>query len=168
VWGNKRLAFVNTAVLYESPKSLGQLTKLIVLTRPDAYWEVKLVGQDVRIVSELASAIPKLGSDTTARMQVPALLHPSDQASVPRLPDGPQLQWTNVSATAYLIESQFEGGPQWSENTLDLALPRSGERIIKRTATFGVGKQPHRWRIWAIDEAGHVLLSEWRVINFTN
>jgi hypothetical protein len=33
---------------------------------------------------------------------------------------------------------------------------------------FGMGVQPHRWRIWAIGKDGQVALSEWRTVLFTN
>ena len=33
---------------------------------------------------------------------------------------------------------------------------------------FGAGQQPHRWRIWAIDENGFTTRSEWRVVNYLN
>lgn len=35
-------------------------------------------------------------------------------------------------------------------------------------APFGVGRQPHRWRIWAVSARGDVARSEWRTLFYTN
>jgi hypothetical protein len=40
--------------------------------------------------------------------------------------------------------------------------------VVKMPMPFGVGKQPHRWRVWAVGKDGQIALSEWRTVNFTN
>ena len=54
VWGNRRLAFVNTAILFQSATALGQRSSLVVLTRPDSSWELKVISRDVRITRKLS------------------------------------------------------------------------------------------------------------------
>jgi hypothetical protein len=171
VWGNQRLAFVNTAVVLEGDRELGQRTNLIVLIRSGATWEVKVVSRDVGIISKLAEELPTLSSESPGgRLQVPVLKNPPDRARVPRRPP-PELEWVNAGAdtAVYLIESQFQWDrANWSGSAFELTLPPGAERTIRMAAPFGVGMQPHRWRIWAIDKAGNVQIGEWRIIDFTN
>jgi TIR domain len=171
VWGNRRLAFVNTAILFQGVTALGQRSSLVVLTRPGSSWELKLISRDVRIISKLSEQLPKLANDTDgAHLQPPSLRDPPDQARLPRSPERPVLEWDNsgLQTTAYLIESQFESRPAaWSGSAFELVLQRAA-RTIRVGAPFGVGMQPHRWRIWAIDKNGGTAISGWRTINYTN
>jgi len=69
----------------------------------------------------------------------------------------------------YLVQSQFYDSQNWSEGHFWLTNSREkGASSIKVTAPFGVGAQPHRWRVWAIFNNGEVSLSEWRTIEYTN
>ncbi len=46
--------------------------------------------------------------------------------------------------------------------------PHSDPASITIRAPFGVGRQPHRWRIWAVSARGDVARSEWRTLFYTN
>jgi len=173
IWGNRRLAFVNTAILFQSATALGQRSSLVVLTRASSSWELKLISRDVRIISKLSEQLPKLANDTDGgHLQPPSLRDPPDQARLPRFPESerPVLEWDNsgLQTAAYLVESQFEESPAaWSDSAFELVLQRA-PRTIRVGAPFGVGMQPHRWRIWAIDKNGGTAISGWRTINYTN
>jgi hypothetical protein len=175
IWGNRRLAFVNTAILFQSATALGQRSSLVVLTRAGSSWELKLISRDVRITSKLSEQLPKLANDTDGgHLQPPSLRDPPDQARLPRFPESerPVLEWDNsgLQTAAYLIESQSfesERPAAWSDSAFELVLQRA-PRTIRVRAPFGVGMQPHRWRIWAIDKNGGTAISGWRTINFTN
>jgi hypothetical protein len=171
VWGNRRLAFVNTAILFQSTTVVGQRTSLVVLAKPDASWELKVISRDVRIIGKLSARLPRLDSDSDgARLRPPSQRNPPDQARLPRFPKPPELEWDNAGpqAAAYLIESQFEARrSSWSGSAFEF-VPQSSERIVRIDAPFGVGSQPHRWRVWAIDKGGRTEVSEWRAINYTN
>jgi len=173
IWGNRRLAFVNTAILFQSATALGHRSSLVVLTRAGSSWELKLISRDVRIIRKLSEQLPKLANDTDGgHLQAPSLRDPPDQARLPRFPESerPVLEWDNsgLQTAAYLIESQFEESPAaWSDSAFELVLQRA-PRTVRVGAPFGVGMQPHRWRIWAIDKNGGTAISGWRTINYTN
>jgi TIR domain len=171
VWGNRRLAFANTAILFQSTTALGQRTSLVVLAKPGASWELKVISRDVRIIGKLSAQLPKLANDSDGvGLRPPSPRNPPDQARLPRFPKPPELEWDNAGspAAAYLIESQFEGRrSSWSDSAFEF-VPQSRERIVRVDAPFGTGMQPHRWRVWAIDKGGNTEVSEWRTINYTN
>lgn len=99
------------------------------------------------------------------------LLIPADHARIARYPRS-ELEWEAVDShlSTYLVESQFcqPGRIDWSLSQIKLISPKRGEQMVRVEIPFGVGQQPHRWRIWAISRAGDVSISDWRTIDFTN
>ena len=96
----------------------------------------------------------------------------ADHARIPRFPAG-EHQWDAVSGehlSTYVVESQFSSPERtdWSLSRVALVLNRSPDPLVTEQIPFGVGKQPHRWRIWAISTTGELSISEWRLIHFTN
>ena len=139
-----------------------------------------MISRDVRIIGKLSKQLPTLANDTDGgHLQPPNLRDPPDQARLPRFrslssqdPELPVLEWDNsgLQTAAYLIESQSfesERPAAWSDSAFELVLQRA-HGTIRVGAPFGVGMQPHRWRIWAIDKSGGTAISGWRTINYTN
>lgn len=97
------------------------------------------------------------------------IIGPADGARFPRFPEQPSLEWNwsgDVNSIAcYLIESEFESGKLWSESYFTLVAPQESVKLV---APFGVGAQPHRWKVWAIDKGGSIVRSSWRTIIYTN
>jgi len=84
------------------------------------------------------------------------------------------LSWVAPGAAFCLVEWQYgqPKGADW-EGSGFAFVRRSADDIesappIKMRAPFGVGHQPHRWRIWAINRRGDVARSPWRVLFYTN
>jgi len=107
----------------------------------------------------------------------PSITAPDDGASASRMPPDtrPMISWTHRGAAFFLVEWQFgmPGGKDWEGSGFAFvpakaAATRGGQASITMRAPFGVGKQPHRWRIWAVSDRGDVARSGWRTILFTN
>ena len=99
------------------------------------------------------------------------LLRPGNYARMNRFPPG-DLEWTTVDAhiAAYVLEWQMgqPGGEIWLPREIRIIHPAPGKASIAITSPIGAGRQPHRWRIWAIGRTGVLSTSEWRIIDFTN
>lgn len=174
-WGNQQLAFINTVTSFESVDHLGSLSLLAVMTKAEGTWKLILLGEDPRIVKTLQQRAPALtiSGDAASELQAPMLMAPADGAFFSRWPleERPELVWTKTGngPVIYLVESQFKSGGRWWGRGFVLVPSFNKDALtIKIRATFGVGRQPHRWRIWAITEGGDAARSEWRVVNYLN
>jgi hypothetical protein len=180
-WGNQRLAFINTVTLFENDEQIGYDNLLQVLENTEGSWKLLSLTGDAGIIARLQakSLVLKDGAGSDAQLQPPTLIAPADGASFSRWPveERPWLEWTSAGGGfLYLIEAQFTNPPRpgqaetlWSGTGFRLISPVNPDVLKIRTrATFGAGQQPHRWRVWAIDENGFTTRSEWRVVNYIN
>lgn len=176
-WGNQRLAFINTVTQFENETTVGYGNLLEVLTSTGGQWRLLSLSSDPRIIARLQQAefVLKPTSDSDPQLEPPTLIGPADGAFFRRWPaeERPLLEWTSAGkgSILYLVEAQFtnprrrgETETLWSGRGFTL-IPPVG---LKTRATFGAGQQPHRWRIWAIDENGFCVRSDWRVVNYLN
>lgn len=175
-FGGSKLPFALMAAVCQREKAFGMLHSALVLRNVEGRWKVLLF-----LEGTLPSLEAMLRSFDRLKLQdgppetapVLKLLTPADHASLPRFPAG-ELQWeaVNSDVSSYLVESQFgqpeRTNPGWSLSRIALARPGKGEPQIRVQIPFGVGMQPHRWRIWAILGTGDVSISNWRTIDFTN
>jgi hypothetical protein len=103
----------------------------------------------------------------------PLLMSPPDKAQLSRFPSPPELEWSAADSgnLSFLVEWQF-GQPgqadSWSPSVLTFVEIANKDGPLRATAPFGIGRQPHRWRIWALNLAGAISISDWRTIDFTN
>jgi len=182
-WGNSRLAFVDTVTSFENTSRLGTRNLLEVLAKAENGWKLLSLGEDPRIIKVLEQQAPTLKTtgDAGSELHAAMLLGPTDGAFFKRWPveERPELEWARAGngSIVYLIEAQFTNPrpPQgqseilWSDRGFNLVPSVDQDALtIKAKATFGAGQQPHRWRIWAIDENGFTTRSEWRVVNYLN
>ena len=83
------------------------------------------------------------------------------------------ISWKHRGAAFFLIEWQFgtPDGKDW-EGSGFAFVPKAGthsdQASIAMRAPFGVGRQPHRWRVWAVSDRGDVAGSGWRTLFYTN
>jgi hypothetical protein len=176
VWGNELIAFVNSVVVYENDLSLGRKNMLIVAQRsPSKGWKLNVISEHPVVIRELYKQVPRLSrgrSDDS--IQAPELVSPPDQARFDkRFPrsERPDIEWTSAGTdvVAYLVESQFNfARSPWSSGYFWVYPGSRNEKTIKVKAEFGVGAQPHRWRVWAITEGGEARISSWRTITYTH
>jgi hypothetical protein len=176
VGGNARLAFVAVSTLERGQYSFGLMESFLLLRKHASGWKILYLENNVPAVtvSQMVARFDELGMDNeTPRDHASVvLLSPADAASVARFPRQ-EIAFEEHSSADQLsaIESQFfiPGSEEWSESHLAWVHPSAEAAGITRLSIpFGVGKQPHRWRVLIVNKAGIVSLSEWRTINFTN
>ncbi len=175
VWGNERIAFVNSLVSFEAEKSVGQKNMLVVLRRSDAKsWNLLLTAKYPNVIQDLYRQVPELSREhAVTPLKEPALINPPDQARFEnRFPRSarPDIEWSAAGngVAAYMVDSQFLSGRDWSSSSFEvIPASKSEKETVKVKAYFGVGAQPHRWRIWAIGKNGEVRISTWRTIIYT-
>jgi hypothetical protein len=175
LWGNELVAFVNSVVIYENDLSLGKRNMLIVAQRPPSKgWRLNVISEHPVVISELykqVSALSRGRSDDS--IKAPELVSPPHQARFDnRFPRSslPDLEWTSAGSNvvAYLVEAQFNyNRSPWSSGNFWVYPGSRNEKTIKEKAEFGVGAQPHRWRVWAITDGGEARISAWRTIIYT-
>ena len=100
------------------------------------------------------------------------LVEPADRAVLARFPR-PYIAWRSAGTTdaTYIVESQYwdpAGEGNWSVSRLTFADRSRGGEPFRQRAPFGVGKQPHQWRIWTLVPSGAVSVSTWRTVLFSN
>ena len=176
LWGNELIAFVNSVVVYENELSLGRKNMLVVAQRPPSKgWTLRVISEHPAVIRELYKQVPRLSrgrSDDS--IEAPELVSPPDQARFDkRFPrsERPDIEWTSAGSdvVAYLVESQFNfARSPWSSGYFRVYRGSRNEKTIKVKAEFGVGAQPHRWRVWAVSEGGEARISSWRTIIYTH
>lgn len=174
-FGNSRLAFVLLAEVGQGEKAFGMAHSVVILRNLGNSWKVLLFLPDRSLpdIEGLLGDFDRLGLDEGPPEGVPrvTLLAPGDHARIERYPRS-DIEWAPVdpNLAAYVIESQFcqLRSEYWSQSAIKVVSPVPDESSIRMKMPFGVGKQPHRWRVWAIDKSGNVSTSDWRVIDFTN
>jgi hypothetical protein len=155
----------------------GALQSFLVLRKRDERWEVLLLTPNGSLEDavRLADQFDRLGL-TTASGDVPVaprLISPLDGERQTRFPKQDVSWQQDVSRpVAYVVESRF-GQPSgsvagYSPSSITVVAAVDYGDIVRMPMPFGVGMQPHRWRVWAIGSDGKVAVSEWRTVNFTN
>ena len=176
LWGNELIAFVNSVVLYENDLSLGKKNMLIVSQRsPSKGWKLNVISEYPSVITDLHKQVPDLSSGRSDdSRKPPELLSPPDQARFDkRFPRSalPDLEWTNAGSNVliYLVEAQYTSWrSRWSSGSFWVYPGSRNEKTVKAKAAFGVGAQPHRWRVWAITEGGVTRISSWRTIIYSS
>jgi hypothetical protein len=174
-FGNSRLAFVLLAEVGQGEKAFGMTHSAVILRKLGNSWKVLLFlpNSSLPTIEGLLGNFDHLGLDEGPRDAAPnvTLLAPADHARLMRYPPS-DIEWSPVdpNLATYVIESQFcqLRREYWSQSAIKVVSPIPYESSIRMEMPFGVGKQPHRWRVWAIDKSGIVSTSDWRVIDFTN
>ena len=172
LWGNELIAFVNSVVVYENDLSLGRKNMLIVARRPPSRgWTLRVISEHPVVIREMYKQVPRLSrGHSDDSIKAPELVSPPDHARFhQRFPrsERPDIEWTSdeTSVVAYVVESQFNFAKSpWSSGYFRVYPGNRNEKTIKVKAEFGVGAQPHRWRVWAITEGGEAQISSWRTI----
>ena len=173
-FGNSRLAFVLLSAVGQGEKTFGMNHSAMVLRKIEDHWKVLLFleGPLPRLEDALKS-FDRLKLEDGQPEAVPKvkLIGPVDHARITRYPKG-DLEWEAIDqlAVAYVVESQFgqPGQELWSTSWIEVVSPTHSAPLRSMQIPFGVGMQPHRWRIWAISRTGVVSTSDWRTVDFTD
>ena len=174
-FGNSRLAFVLLADLGQGEKTFGMVHSAVILRRVEDNWKVLFFepGSALPMLENLLKSFDRLRLKDGPPEAVPkvSLMSPVDHAQITRYPKG-DLVWAPLDQppAAYAIEYQMgqPGREFWSPSVVTVVSPVHGEHMLSMKIPFGVGRQPHRWRVWAISGTGEVSMSDWRIIDFTN
>ena len=168
-WGNNNIAFINSNITYEAEKNIGWSKVLVMMEKKESSWELLNLGGNVDLIKQLNKQIKLVDASPNAALQNDLkIIGPPDGTKSTRT-SKPSLEWewsSDVKNIAYyLIESQYSSDDRWSWSYFKLILP---QKNVKLVAPFGVGMQPHRWKVWAIDQKGSVVRSSWSTINYTD
>ena len=176
-WGNDRIAFVEVIASFEARDEVGYRRFLAAVASVDDRPRVLMLGDSNSIIPVLQRQAPPFHDDApTAVLQPPVIMTPDDGATATRLPPAsrPMVSWKNRDAAFSLVEWQFGRGrgEDWEGSGFAFVPANAGTRSDPASLTirapFGVGRQPHRWRIWALSARGDVARSEWRTLFYTN
>jgi hypothetical protein len=173
-FGNAQTAFVLVAALRSGDELYGVKHYAFILRNVGEWRTLYCAGIGLRRAEELFHTFDeKMTSDRKSSLPPKAeLVSPPDKARLPRFP-APTIEWKVASSTglSFILQSQFgQRGDResWSQGRLDFVDVPEKEQAFAITAPFGVGAQPHRWRIWTLNPSGGISISDWREIDFTN
>jgi hypothetical protein len=183
-FGNARIAFVILSAVGSGDTFYGMRQMMFILRNQGEAWRILQMDPNASapIVSGSREILPPLLRAFDGRI-VPkraeprppsaVLVNPPDRAVRSRWPERPEIAWQSeeLADSTFIIESQFsdlgdEGN--WSVSHLTFANISRGDQPFRQRAPFGVGKQPHRWRIWTLVPSGAVSVSSWRTVLFSN
>jgi len=183
-FGNARIAFVILSVIGSNDSFYGMRQMIFILRNQGDGWRILQMDPNasVPMVSGSREVLPPLlrafdgrivPERTESRPPSAVLVNPPDRAVLGRWPERPEIAWQSEALpdSTFIVESQFwdpgdEGN--WSVSHLTFADISRGEQPFRQRAPFGVGMQPHRWRIWTLVASGAVSVSSWRTILFSN
>jgi hypothetical protein len=183
-FGNSRIAFVLLAVVASGDDFYGMRHMIFLFRKQSSGWRILFLSADARMPDAegvqgidanppLLRSFDSLITNDAARASPPpaVLLDPPDRAELPRFPQRPDIVWQGDADASFIIEAQFANPgdeANWSVSNLTFATASRTGQPLRETAPFGVGKQPHRWRVWTLDPSGAISLSPWRTLIYTN
>jgi hypothetical protein len=185
-FGNSRIAFVLLAVVASGESFYGMRHMIFILRNQEAVWRVLYVAPNAQMPDAagvqgidanpllLRAFDSRIISDRAEPPPPAAMLaNPPDRAVLPRFPEPPDIAWRSAapSDAAFIIESQFAipgDEANWSVSNLTFAEVSRAVQPFKERAPFGVGAQPHRWRIWTLGRSGTVSVTPWRTLIYSN
>jgi hypothetical protein len=184
LYGNPRIAYTDMGYdalidknVKGTPVRIGILHSFVVLRKGEQGWRALLLSPVVstQAAMNLASRfnLLKLSTEISVAPGAPTLLAPSNGDQQDRFPrqDIVWQQGANRPAV-YIVEAQFTDprgiAKYWSDLPITFVDPSRYGDVVRMPMPFGIGKQPHRWRVWAVGKDGQIALSEWRTILFTN
>ncbi len=181
LFGNGRLAYAAVASEAISAGGSVQCSGLIytfmVLRKRQEGWKAMLLTP--RVTLEQAAGFARqfdqlhLATAEGYAPDAPELLLPFDGGQQTRTPKE-YMSWRQdvPRPAAYAVEWSFgqRSGElaSYSPSTISIYAAIDYGNIVRIPEPFGIGVQPHRWRVWAIGKDGQVALSDWRTVNFTN
>jgi hypothetical protein len=177
-WGTDRLAFMQVVAAFEGQDEIGYRTFLAaVASSVGGEPRALMLGGSTTIIPTLRRDAAPFSTDTTGSVVQPPIVDtPEDGATASRMPPEtrPMMSWIARGAAFCLIEWQFGQGTGEKWEGSGFAFVRNGPETsrdgaaVTMRAPFGVGRQPHRWRVWAISDRGDVARSPWRTLFYAN
>ena len=180
-FGNGRIAFVMLSAVGAGDSFYGLRQMIFIFRNQGDGWRILQMDPNARVPIVNPSELPPLLRVFDSRIfhertEPPppsaVLVEPADRAVLARFPR-PYIAWRSAGTTdaTYIVESQYwdpAGEGNWSVSRLTFADRSRGGEPFRQRAPFGVGKQPHQWRIWTLVPSGAVSVSTWRTVLFSN
>jgi hypothetical protein len=179
LFGNGRIAYAalsSEAKTKGTVSCIGQLHSFVVLRKKADGWKVLLLMASTSLAQaeSYAEGFERLGllAGPAAEPAMPQLISPHDGEAQTRFPKQ-EIAWAQAAnAVAYIVEARAgvvkNTAVEFGASGITFVDPQKYGSVVRMPSPFGVGMQPHRWRVWAIGKDGTVALSEWRTVNFTN
>ena len=183
-FGNGRIAFVILNALGSGDSFYGMRQMIFIFRNQGDDWRILQMDPNAsapfgsssrEILPPLLRAFDGriLPERSEPRPPSAVLVNPPDRAVLPRWPERPEIAWQSEALThsTFIVESQYSDPSEdgnWSVSNLTFANISRGNQPFRQRAPFGVGKQPHRWRIWTLVPSGEVSVSSWRTVLFSN
>jgi hypothetical protein len=155
VGGNTRLAFVALSTQKQSEGSFGVVHSFFMLRKDGSTWKVLFLEPSLSLsgIDQLLARLDGVGlsNDSQRGSTNIRLLAPGDGDHVTRFP-ATEIEFEVKGDIGELtgVESQYSNPEQmeWSPTTIRwVGRPADRDGISRMPAPFGVGKQPHRWRV---------------------
>jgi hypothetical protein len=173
-FGTSRLGFALVSAVGEGDANFGVSHYAMILRKAEERWKVLLLMPgSLPDLEHLLKSFDAMGlvEGEAGEVQKLTILFPPDHTKMTRWPTG-EIEWSTIDpqVAGYVVESQYGlyGSENWSSSWVKIVPPVSENTSIHITTPFGVGFQPHRWRVWSIGRTGVLSFSEWRTIDFTN
>ncbi len=185
-FGNARIAFVLLSAVGSGDSLYGMRQVSFILRNRGDGWRILQMDPNVSLGIHDGSGFtgpPPLlrrafdvviKSDRDEAPPPPAeLVEPADRAVLARWPERPEIAWQSAAPldATFIVESQFmhpRDETNLSVSRLSFADTSMRKPPFRQRAPFGVGMQPHRWRIWTLLPSGAVSVSAWRTVLFSN
>jgi hypothetical protein len=173
--GNGRLGYAMVSTYEHGENSTGILDSLMVFRKDSGHWKLLLLEPSlpVKLLGEQLLQFDSIGG-SRATIQVPpaiTVIYPDDGQRMTRFPAGELVVRQDGATDApALVEFQVQDPARktWTPSTIAWLRPIRPGSPTHILLPFGVGQQPHRWRMWSFGENGEVSLTTWRTIDFTN
>jgi hypothetical protein len=169
-WGKPQCAFVSTWVAYEAKRSMGFKYYLLAFGKSDSNWNLLSLSD---ISFNLIPGLKALSQNPAGGTGLSGfnILNPLEGSISKRFPESekPDVVWTSagVNAAFYLVDTQWSFGSTWSTSSFTVVVS-SPDKTTYVMKAIGVGMQPHRLRIWAVDREGNYSIGPWRRFNYSN
>ena len=186
IFGNSRIALVLVNAIASGEDFYGPRQMLFLFRNQGSGWRILYIDPNATTPfatrqDKTADTVPLLGAfearvvgdQAEAPPPLAVLVDPPDHAVLPRFPERPEIAWRSEApdTASFIVEWQFsqpgvEG--DWSISTLVFVEAPRTTQPFRQRAPFGVGAQPHRWRVWTLGRSGAVSVSSWRTLCYSN
>jgi hypothetical protein len=169
-WGSDHLAFVQTAVTYESARTLGRIAVLLILRKQESGWRLLTASTDPISNETFLKQIPRLAllfkkAWTPDSSLIPAQLLLPEEGQYPTPADGERFgdfTWqpsSSTNAVGEIIEFAYDNDARLF---IRFASDEGPANEQLSDGELWSAESLWKWRVWSVSDAGSVSFSEVR------